>query len=131
LAKLIIVGHGIYGTAAQKTLAMIIGETPGIFYIDFNIEEDLESLIGKLNAALSQCDDNEVLFACDIAGGSPFRQCATLCLNAPGKYYAVAGLNVAAYAEMAFNLGLSVSELLDLAIETAHAAIMRFPQEAE
>lgn len=131
LSRLIIVGHGGYGTAMKNTLAMLVGETPGIVYVDFNLEDDLNTLIAKLQDALASCGDDEVLFACDVAGGSPFRQCAVLCLRAPGRYFAIAGLNVATYAEMAYNLELSAAELLELAEETARMTVARFPEKQQ
>ncbi len=91
----------------------------------------MAALTEKLQKALESCENDDVLFACDVAGGSPFRQSAILCLQAPGKYFAVAGFNVAAYAEMAYNLELSAAELLLLGEETAHAAIMRFPESQQ
>jgi len=113
----------------KNTLSMLVGETPDIIYIDFNTDDDLNSLIAKLSDALEMCGEDDVLLSCDVAGGSPFRQCAILCLDAPGKRFAVAGLNVSAYCEMAYNLELSAAELLELSMETAHATIMHFPQE--
>jgi len=129
MSRLVIAGHGGYGTAMKKTLSMLVGETPEIVYVDFDMDDDLNSLIAKLHGALESCGDDEVLLACDVAGGSPFRQCAILCLEAPGKRFAVAGLNVSAYCEMAYNLELSAAGLLELAEETAHATIMHFPQD--
>ena len=50
MCKLIIAGHGSYGTSIRRSLHMIFGETEGIFFIDFT-EEDL-SLIH-----ISPCPD--------------------------------------------------------------------------
>jgi PTS system N-acetylgalactosamine-specific IIA component len=97
-----------------------------MYYVDFNVEDNLDSLYEKLQAAIKQCGDDNILFACDLTGGSPFKQCAMICAEKP-SHITVAGLNVAAYAEMLYNLELSVEELVEMAIETTHAAIMRFP----
>jgi N-acetylgalactosamine PTS system EIIA component len=126
MTNVIIAGHGGYGTAIKNCLGMLLGETPGIFYVDFNEQDNLESLNQKLQDTMLQCGEEEILYACDLTGGSPFKQCAMICAENP-KHITVAGINVAAYAEMVYNLELSVSELADLAIETTRASILRFP----
>lgn len=126
MSKVIIVGHGGYGTAIGNCLRMLLGETPGMYYVDFNEEDNLEALKNKLNSVLKECHEEEVLFACDLAGGSPFRECAMLCTQNPG-FITVAGLNIAAYAEMVYGLEQPVKELAKNAIDTARAAVLSFP----
>lgn len=128
MTKLVIVGHGGYGTAIKNTLAMLLGDTEGVLYLDFGPKDDINTLAQKLKDA-AEGDGGEVLFACDLAGGSPFRQSAMLCLERPGTM-AVAGLNVAAYAEMVNNLELPAEELLELGIEVTRSTILRFPEKA-
>lgn len=128
MAKVIVAGHGGFGTAIKNCLGMLVGETEGMYYVDFNLNDNLDSLNQKLQDAIKRCREDEILFACDLTGGSPFKQCAMLCLEHPG-YVTVAGLNVAAYSEMVYNLELSAQELADMATETAHATIARFPDQ--
>ena len=127
MTNLIIIGHGGFGTAVKNTLDMLLGEADGVIYIDFNKEDDLQILVKKIENAAAQCV-GDVLFACDIAGGSPFRQCAIKCIDKPG-WMAVAGLNIAAYAELVNNLELPVDELLELGIEVTHSTVLRFPEK--
>jgi len=127
MTNLIIVGHGGFGSAVKNVLSMLYGETEGVFYVDFNKEDDLQTLIGKIETAAALCDGG-LLFACDVAGGSPFRQCAIKCIDRPDRM-AVAGLNIAAYAEIINNLELPVEELLELGMEVTHSTIVRFPEK--
>lgn len=127
MTNLIIIGHGGFGSAVKNSLGMLLGETEGVVYIDFNKEDDLQILIGKIDGAASQCEGN-ILFACDISGGSPFRQCAIKCIDKPG-WMAVAGLNMSAYSEMVYNLDLPVDELLELGMEVTHSTVARFPEK--
>jgi PTS system N-acetylgalactosamine-specific IIA component len=98
--------------------------------VDFNREDNLDSLKRKLYDAMDLCKNENILFACDLTGGSPFKQCAMICAEHPG-HITVAGLNMAAYAEMVYNLDLSVEELTSMAVETAHMSILRFPEHRE
>lgn len=126
MTNMIVIGHGGFGSAIKNTLGMLMGEMPGVIYVDFNKEDDLEVLIQKIKDAVAQCGD-EILFACDLAGGSPFRQCAMLCIDKP-KYRAVAGLNVSAFAELVINLDMSVDELAELGVETTQTTVKKFPE---
>ena len=128
MTKVIITGHGGYATAVQNNLKMLMGEVEGYYYVDFNPEDNLGSLDEKLEGAIKRCGDNEILFACDLAGGSPFRQAAMLCLEHENRL-AIAGLNSAAYAEMVYNLDMPLEALAELAIETTKSSILRFPEK--
>lgn len=128
MSKVIIVGHGSYGTSIKDSLEMLMGETTGIYYVDFDADDDLHILEYKLQSAVKQCGEDNILFACDLAGGSPFKQCAFLCVENPG-YVTVTGLNIAAFADMVYNLDLSIDKLAEMVMDTAHAAIMRFPEQ--
>lgn len=127
MTKVVILGHGGYGSSVQRNLGMLIGEQEQYAYIDFNETDDLSILQEKLKNVLEQIGEHDVLFCCDLAGGSPFREAAQLCLEHPERF-CIAGLNTAAYAEMSFNLELSPKELAELAADTAKQSIMLFPQ---
>lgn len=129
MTGLIIVGHGAYGTAIEKTLCMLMGTTPGVSYLDFTEKDTIETLAEKLKDKAGQYE-GEVLIACDLAGGSPYRQSCLLCTQRPGTL-AVVGLNMAAYAEMANNLNLPAEELLEFGVEVAQNTIARFPEKAK
>lgn len=128
MAALVIVGHGGYGTAIGQALEMLMGPAEGVTYLNFTAQDDINTLAASLRQAAALYE-GEVLFACDLAGGSPFRQAAMLCLERPGAM-AVAGLNMAAYAEMVNNLELPAEELLELGIEVTQSTILRFPEKA-
>lgn len=125
MTKVIIIGHGGYGTAIKNNLKMLMGEVENYFYIDFNIEDDLDILDKRISEAIGPSMDIDVLFACDLTGGSPFRQVCLLASEHP-NFVVVAGINTAAYAEMVYSLSLPPRELAKLAIETAKEAISVF-----
>ncbi|MCE5234996.1 MAG: hypothetical protein ABFC62_02170 [Clostridiaceae bacterium] len=129
MTNVVVLGHGGYGTATERNLNMLVGAPEAFRFIDFDEQDDLTVLQQKIAAVLSGLEENaQVLFACDLTGGSPFREAAALCLLHEG-WVTVAGLNTAAYAEMTFNLDLCPLELAEMAMETAKQAIMVFPQK--
>lgn len=126
---MIITGHGGYATAVKRNLTMLTGTTEGMSFVDFNETDDLNTLSAALKAAADAYGPTaELLFCCDLAGGSPFRQSAMLCAEHPG-WVTVAGINHSAYAEMVFDMEHSPTELATQAIEMSKSTITRFPPE--
>lgn len=126
MSKVIVTGHGGYATAMKRNLAMLVGELDGFYFVDFNEEDSLEILQGRFDEVLALVGEEDVLFACDLAGGSPFRTAAVICAGHPG-WAVVAGVNTSAYSEMSFNLELSAVELAELACDVARETIMMYP----
>jgi len=128
MTKVIILGHGGYATMIKGNLEMLVGEVEGFHYIDFNIGDDLEVLKYKITNTISIIGSDPILFACDLTGGSPFREA---CLQATEnkEYCVVGGLNTAGYSEISYNLELEAKPLAELGIEASKASIMIFSQE--
>lgn len=126
MTNVIVLGHGGYGSAIQRNLGMLMGVAEHYHYIDFNETDDLEILREKIQKVLTEVGDDDVLFCCDLAGGSPFREAAMICVEHP-NYSCVAGLNTSAYTEMTFNLDMTPAELGTMACEVAKESIMQFP----
>ena len=127
MTSVIIMGHGGYGTAIKRNLDMLVGHQEGFFFIDFNEKDDTETIREKLAYTLHGLGDS-ILFACDLAGGTPFREAAVLCTE-HRTYAAVAGLNTAAYAEIVFNLDMDAHQLSEMAAEAARQSILVFHGE--
>ena len=126
MTSVIVTGHGGYATAMKRNLAMLVGELEGFYYVDFNETDSLDILRGHLDGVLSQIGDGDVLFACDLAGGSPFRTAAELCTEHP-NWAVAAGINTSAYSEISFNLELSAAELAEMACEVTRETILMYP----
>ena len=75
---------------------------------------------------IEQCENDEIIFTCDLAGGTPFKQAVLLTMKNK-KYRVVAGLNTGAFSEIAFILDKPVDEVVEIAIEAALNSIFRFP----
>ena len=128
MTKIIVMGHGGYGTAIRRNIAMVVGTfDDDIQYVDFNEEDGLELLQSKIDAAVEACGDNDILFCCDVMGGSPFRLAATAAAAQSERMIVVTGLNLGAFAEVTTNLDLPLKELAQLAMESAKLSIRSFP----
>ena len=90
--------------------------------------DSLDDLQKKLGEVLGGLPGEDILFACDLTGGSPFRTAAMMCMEHP-RWAVVAGVNTSAYSEMSFNLELPPAELAKLACDVARETIMMFPAQ--
>lgn len=125
MTKVIVLGHGGYATAMKNNLGMLLGELEGFFYIDFNPGDDLNDLDQRIKEIISGHEDDPILFACDLTGGSPFRQACLLAVEHPNMVV-VAGINTSGYADIAYALELSPLELAHQAMEASKEAIQVF-----
>ncbi|MDF3003336.1 MAG: system fructose subfamily component [Bacillota bacterium] len=130
MKRMIVVGHGGYAEGVRLNMEMIAGVPERMYFFDLRKGDDLAELENRIKALLESFENDEVIFACDLLGASPFRVAAMQCAEHPGKYYAVAGLNTMAFLETSMNLDseLSIEELANLSVETAKTAIARFPE---
>ncbi|MCD7756332.1 MAG: PTS system fructose subfamily transporter subunit IIA [Firmicutes bacterium] len=126
MSKVIVTGHGGYASAMQRNLGMLVGDVEGFYFVDFDEGDSLEILQNRLNLVLAQIADAQVLFACDLAGGSPFRTAAVICSAHP-DWAVVAGINTAAYSEISFHLEMSAYELAELARDVTLQSILIYP----
>lgn len=126
MTKVVVLGHGGYGSAMRRNIEMLAGAQDDFFYVDFNEDEDAEILRGKIQSVLEQTGNSDVLFCCDIVSGTPFNVAASICTG-KSNYCCVGGLNTLAYMSIAYELESSAFELADMACEAAKGGIMRFP----
>jgi len=125
MTKVVVLGHGGYGTAIKNNLAMLLGELEGFYYIDFNPEHNVDDLNAEIQKIISDDLNQDVLFTCDLTGGSPFRQACLLAVEHP-NFVVVAGLNTSGYAEIAYALDLKPMELAEMAMTASKESISVF-----
>lgn len=128
MTQIIVLGHGGYGTAVKNNLSMLLGSPEGFHFIDFNPEDNLDILRERIMDTIALIGNDPILFACDLTGGSPFREASIITYSNPA-YACVGGLNTAGYSELVYNLSLPAFELANLAIEASKEAMMVFHQE--
>lgn len=132
MKKIIVIGHGGYAGGIRQNLEMIAGPRENMYFLDLTKDIDLAVLEEKVKSLLDGFSvDDEVLFACDLLGASPFQVAAMRCAENPGRYYAVAGLNTMALLETSMNAenGMTIEELADFAVQTTKESVARFPEK--
>lgn len=97
---MIVTGHGSYATGITSGLKLLAGEPENYEPVDFQEEDSLEILTGKLAAAakrLSKCTG--ILIYADLTGGSPFNVSVRMKMERPGKIVVIGGANLPAVLE--------------------------------
>ena len=52
MTKVVVLGHGGYGSAMRRNIEMLSGVQEDFFYVDFNEEDDAEILRGKIHVSV-------------------------------------------------------------------------------
>ncbi|MDV3429143.1 MAG: PTS system fructose subfamily transporter subunit IIA [Bacillota bacterium] len=129
MIRVVVMGHGGYAEGVRQNLEMIVGPSQHMYFVDLTKEDDLAAFENKVDNILKGFNqDDQVLFACDLLGASPFRVAAMLCAAHTGKYVTLAGLNPAALLELSMESDLSLEEQAGRAVETTKTSVTRFPE---
>ncbi|MBU3108097.1 PTS fructose transporter subunit IIA [Clostridium gasigenes] len=94
-----LMGHGNYATGIKSTIKSIVGPTVGVNYIDFLEEDSSENLMEKATKVVEENKGNNIVFICDILGGTPFNTAVKISLENKA-IGVVAGCNMNAIIEM-------------------------------
>jgi PTS system N-acetylgalactosamine-specific IIA component len=127
MRKIIVIsGHGNYATGIQSTLELLAGKNQDLFFVDFAADDTDITLKEKFEVIVEKNNDSEILFVCDIIGGTPFKIAAEIS-NSCEKMELVVGCNIGGILEMIFMKdGLSLKELADNMVEQSKNSTLRF-----
>jgi len=125
LSILIITGHGEYAKGMKSSLDLILGPKESIYAIDF-----VDSVDNLIDSYLKIIESNEgnILFACDLLGGTPFKEAAKL--SASNKNIrVVTGANIGGLLDTSFKLEtFQLDDLVENLITKSKENIVEFKQ---
>lgn len=128
MTNIVILGHGGYAKGIQGNLKMLMGDLDNFYYLDFLPEEDLEDFKYNLKELVNNHNLKQVVFICDLTGGSPFREACMLSLDNP-YMQVVAGVNTAAITEISYMLDQSPLEIAKTCVEVTKGAVLHFSED--
>ncbi|GKU31609.1 PTS sugar transporter subunit IIA [Clostridium folliculivorans] len=122
----IIVGHGNYGTGIGTSLKLLAGDNIGVEFVDF-LEEDSDiSLKDKIRKTLENSEATQILFVCDILGGTPFKTCVELSMEGTNMEV-TAGCNLGAILEtVLLKDTMEIKELAENIVNCTKDTTVRF-----
>ena len=108
---IIITGHNNFASGILSSLTMIAGAKDNVFAVDFLSDDNDESLESKYNKIIDENKDSEILFACDLMGGTPFKVTSKLAFT-NNNYEVVTGINLGGLIDTSMKLDkMSIGEL--------------------
>ena len=132
MKKLIITGHGQYASGLKSSLELLAGPNDDLVFIDFPAELNEAGLRKQMeNTIQSVSPDDELLFICDILGGTPYKNAAILS-NDNDRFEVVAGCNLGSILEAVFQKEtMSIVELADSLVDSSKKYTVRFEKVRE
>ena len=123
---ILVVGHGNYGTGIQSSLKLLAGHNDGVEFVDFIEDDNDVTLKNKINNSISRNDNDQVLFICDILGGTPFKVCVEIAYD-NDEMEVVAGCNLGAILETVLQKDtMTTKELAKNIIDSSKQTTIRF-----
>ena len=108
---IIITGHNHFASGILSSLTMIAGTKDNVYAVDFLSDDNDLSLEGKFNKIIDENKDSEILFVCDLMGGTPFKVTSKLAFT-NDSYEVVTGINLGGLIDTSMKLDkMSIGEL--------------------
>ena len=108
---IIITGHNNFASGILSSLNMIAGSKDNIYAVDFLNDDNDNSLEDKFNKIINDNKDSEILFTCDLMGGTPFKVASKLAFT-NDNYEVVTGINLGGLIDTSMKLDkMSIGEL--------------------
>ena len=124
--KFIISGHGNYATGFQSTIELLLGKKEDIYYIDFILADNDITLKEKMLDIINQNPDSQILFICDILGGTPYKIAAEIA-NFNDRIELIVGCNIMSIIEGSFQKdNFALEDLANFIVESSKNTTMKF-----
>ena len=108
---IIITGHNNFASGILSSLTMIAGSKDNVYAVDFLSSDNDNTLEDKFNKIISDNKDSEILFVCDLMGGTPFKVASKLAFT-NDSYEVVTGINLGGLIDTSMKLDkFSIKEL--------------------
>ena len=108
---IIITGHNNFASGILSSLSMSAGTEDNVYAVDVLNDDNDNSLEEKFNKIIEDNKDKEILFACDLMGGTPFKVASKLAFS-NNTYEVVTGINLGGLIDTSMKLDkMSIKEL--------------------
>jgi len=126
MKKIIVTGHGHYATGLKSTIELLAGKNNDVYFIDFLEEDSDATLKQKFEAIIQENQESEILFFCDLVGGTPYKTAVILAYENKGMEV-VAGCNVGALLDAVLTKeNFGITELAEHVISVSQSSMGRF-----
>lgn len=92
MLSVVITGHGNFATGIKSMLDLVLGDCDNTYFVDFSENMNSDDLQKIFKDIFLQSEKN-VIFLCDIAGGTPFNQ-ASILLHEHNRKGVIGGISI-------------------------------------
>lgn len=119
-------GHGNFASGLQSSIELLAGKNEYVYFIDFAVNDTDITLKEKFNSILNENPGSQVLFVCDILGGTPFKTAAEIA-NDNDNIEVVTGCNVGSIIEVILRRDMvPLGQLAEDIINSSRKSTVRF-----
>ncbi len=101
MINILLVTHGNFGKELLKSSELIIGPVENAESISFHHGESFDSLLKKVEEAVSRNSEEDLIVFTDMYGGSPFNAVSRTMKN--NNFYHITGINFPLFIDIAVN----------------------------
>lgn len=124
--SIIITGHGSYASGIQSSIKLILGDNSDLYFIDFLKEDSSEDLLKKFKNTIKDNDINNLVFVCDLLGGTPFNTAVNLSLENK-NFKVTSGCNLNSILEGILQKDTcTADELADMLVDKTKSTTLKF-----
>ena len=124
---IIITGHAHYATGLLSSLEMIAGKNDDIIAVDFTDGVDVSKIYADL---INKYKQDNVLFVCDLLGGTPFKEASKLTYNLTNAEVVI-GCNLGSLLEISLiKDSLNLTNLVSLIITSSQKNIIHLIKDS-
>lgn len=99
MINILLVTHGDFGKELLKSSELIIGEIENARSISFHQGDSFEALLSKVEEAVEELSDDELIIFTDMYGGSPYN--AVRRAMKDRDFYHITGINFPLFIDIA------------------------------
>lgn len=123
MINILLVTHGNFGKELLKSSELIIGSIEKAESISFQQGDSFESLLGKVEEAVTRLSKNDLIVFTDMYGGSPFNAVSRTMKN--NNFYHITGINFPLFIDIAVNRDTySLEEIAEKIIKNGKKSIV-------
>lgn len=127
MKKIIVIsGHGNYASGIKSSIELIAGHQEDVYSVDFTVNETDLTVREKIKCILNENVDSQVIFICDILGGTTFKIAAEIA-NYNDNMEVIVGCNIGSIVEGLFQKdSFSINKLADFIVNSSKETTIKF-----
>lgn len=124
--SIIVLSHGDLTNGLKDTMMMILGEQEDIYFIKFAPSDSVEEFEKRVKVIYHSIPkERQVLFLCDLFGGTPSHIASTYRLRYRDRVEVISGVNMPLLMTAVLSKDTCLFDTIDHLVEECHKGVVR------